>query len=62
MLAQAGIRLMAIYFLIIGVAVYRKGYYPAKYYLLAWSFLILGFIAAILETINVLPVMYYIND
>jgi signal transduction histidine kinase len=62
MLAQAGIMLMAIYFLITGVTVFRKGYHPAKFYLVAWSFLIVGFIAAILETVNVLPVMYYINS
>ena len=62
MMAQAGIMLMAIYFLITGITVYRKGYHPAKFYLAAWSFLIIGCIAAILETINVLPVMYYINS
>ena len=62
MLAQAGIMLMAVYFLITGVTVFRKGYHPAKFYLIAWSFLILGFIAAILESVNVLPVMYYINS
>ena len=62
MMAQAGIMAMAIYFLITGVTVFRKGYHPAKFYLIAWSFLIIGFIAAILETVNVLPVMYYINS
>lgn len=62
MLAQTGIMLMAIYFLVTGITVYRKGYHPAKFYLAAWSFLIAGFIAAILETVNVLPVMHYINS
>ena len=62
MLAQIGILLMAIYFLITGVVVLRKGYQPAKFYLVAWSSLIVGFIAAILETVNILPVMYYINS
>jgi signal transduction histidine kinase len=62
MLAQLGIMLMAIYFLIAGVTMFRKGYQPAKFYLAAWSFLILGFIAAILETVNVLPVMPYVNS
>jgi len=62
MLAQAGIILMAVFFFIAGVAVYRKGYHPATFYLVAWGFLILGFIAAILESVNVLPVMYYINS
>lgn len=62
MLAQSGIMLMAIYFLVTGVIVYRNGYNPAKFYLVAWSFLITGFIAAILESLNILPVMYYINS
>lgn len=62
MLAQMGILLMAFYFLISGVTVLRKGYAPAKFYLVAWSFLIAGFIAAILESVNILPVMYYINS
>ncbi len=62
MLAQIGILLMAFYFLISGVTVLRKGYKPAKFYLVAWSSLIVGFIAAILETVNILPVMYYINS
>lgn len=62
MLAQAGIMFMAIYFLVTGITVFRSGYRPAKFYLAAWTFLILGFIAAILETLNVLPVMYYINS
>ncbi len=62
MLAQSGIMLMAVYFLVTGVIVYRKGYNPAKFYLVAWSFLITGFIAAILESLNILPVMYYINS
>jgi signal transduction histidine kinase len=61
MLAQAGILLAAIFFLITGIVVYRKNYRPAKYYLVAWIFLIAGFIAAIMETVNILPVMYYIN-
>ncbi len=62
MLAQAGIMVMAIYFLVAGIAVLRRGYHPAKFYLLAWGFLIVGFIAAILETVNILPVMPYINS
>ncbi len=62
MLAQVSILSMAIYFLISGLTVLRKGYKPAKFYLAAWSFLIIGFIAAILESANILPVMYYINS
>lgn len=62
MLAQGGIMLMALYFLVTGVAAWRSGFEPAKYYLIAWIFLILGFVAAILESLNILPVMYYINS
>jgi signal transduction histidine kinase len=61
MLAQLGILLMAIYFLITGISILRKGYKPAKFYLFAWIFLIIGFVAAILESVNILPVLYYVN-
>lgn len=61
-LAQMGILLMAIYFLIISILAVRRGNQSAKFYLFAWGFLIFGFIAAILESANVLPVMYYINS
>jgi class 3 adenylate cyclase len=62
LMAQAGILLMAIYFLVIGVVALRKGYTPAKFYLVAWGALILGFIAAILESLNLIPVTPYINS
>jgi hypothetical protein len=62
MLAQIGILLMAFYFLILAISLLRKGYQPAKFYLAAWISLIIGFIAAMLDSVNVLPNMYYIND
>ena len=60
-LAQGGILLMAIFLAVLGFVSLRRGYRPARFYLLAWGFLILGFIAAILESVNLLPVMHYIN-
>jgi signal transduction histidine kinase len=61
LLAQGSIMLMAIFFLITGITIFYKGYQPAKFYLVAWSSLILGFIAGILGDLNVLPVMPHIN-
>jgi class 3 adenylate cyclase len=60
-LAQGTVFLMAVFFLITGIITLKNGYLPAKYYLLAWGFLIFGFIGAILETVNILPVVYYFN-
>lgn len=60
-LAQGTVFFMAIFFLVTGIITLNRGYLPAKYYLLAWGFLIFGFIGAILETINLLPVVYYFN-
>ena len=60
-LAQGTVFIMAVFFLITGIVTLKNGYLPAKFYLLAWGFLIFGFIGAILETINFLPVVYYFN-
>lgn len=60
-LAQGGLLLMAIYFLILGIRFKLKGYRPAKYYLLAWGALITGICFAILESLDVIPVMNYLN-
>ena len=60
-LAQGGLLIMAIYFIILGVRFRLKGYRPAKYYLLAWGSLVIGITFAILESLNQIPVMPYIN-
>ncbi|OED37319.1 hypothetical protein AB832_05145 [Flavobacteriaceae bacterium (ex Bugula neritina AB1)] len=60
-LAQAGLLIMAIYFLILGIRFKLKGYRPAKYYLLAWGALIIGICFAILESLNLTFVMTYLN-
>jgi two-component system, NtrC family, sensor kinase len=61
LLAQGSILTMAIFFLITGITLFYKGYQPAKFYLFAWSFLILGFIVAILGDLNLLPELPHIN-
>jgi two-component system, NtrC family, sensor kinase len=60
-IGQAGILFMAIFFLYAGIVTFRQGYPPAKYYLVAWSFLILGIIVEILATVNLSPNLYYTN-
>ncbi len=60
-LAQGGLLLMAIYFLILGIQFKIKGYRPAKFYLLAWGALIVGIVFAILESLNITPVTPYLN-
>ncbi|WP_378173931.1 7TM diverse intracellular signaling domain-containing protein [Aquimarina sp. SS2-1] len=60
-LAQGGLLLMAIYFVILGIRFKLNGYRPAIYYLLAWGALIIGICFAILESLNLVFVMKYIN-
>ncbi len=60
-LAQGGLLIMAIYFLILGIRFKLKGYRPAKYYLFAWGALIIGICFAILESLNLTFVMPYLN-
>ncbi|WP_299886150.1 sensor histidine kinase [uncultured Lacinutrix sp.] len=60
-LAQGGLLIMAAYFLILGVQFKLKGYRPAKYYLFAWGALIIGICFAILESLNLVFVMPYLN-
>jgi len=61
MLAQAGLLLMAIYFMVLGIRFKVKGYRPATYYLFAWGALIIGIVFAILESLNLVFVMKYLN-
>lgn len=46
---------IALFMLITGAVVYRRGYSPAKYYLLGWSTLLIGIIIYVLKDFNVLP-------
>ncbi len=61
MLSQVGILTLGIVSLITGILSYYRGFYPAKYYLLAWGFLTLGFILAIAQTLVLLPPSNYLN-
>ncbi|MBI2793871.1 MAG: hypothetical protein HYX66_04375 [Ignavibacteria bacterium] len=59
--AQAGIMGMSVFLASTGVVIYRRGYHPARFYLLAWSFLIIALVFMILESLNITPVLPFIN-
>jgi signal transduction histidine kinase len=61
LLAQGGLLLMATYFLFLGLRSRMKGFLVANYYLIAWGALIAGIIFALLESLNFIPVMPYVN-
>jgi nitrate/nitrite-specific signal transduction histidine kinase len=42
--------------LLAGIVVWRKGYPPARYFLVGWSVVLIGFIIFLLTLINVIPV------
>ncbi|MEM6720858.1 MAG: sensor histidine kinase [Bacteroidota bacterium] len=60
-LSQGGLLIMAIYFITLGIRFRMKGYRPANYYLLAWGALVIGIIFAIMESLNVVGLMKYLN-
>lgn len=45
----------AVYFLVIGIVIFRKGYKPARYFLAAWGFLIAGVLVFLGKDIALLP-------
>jgi signal transduction histidine kinase len=47
--------------IIAGLLVWRKGYRPARYFLLGWTLVLLGFVIFILTLIDVLPFTDYID-
>lgn len=59
--AQAGIMGMSVFLASTGVVIYRRGYNPARFYLLAWGFLIVALLFMILESLNITPVLPFIN-
>ncbi|WP_082026588.1 7TM diverse intracellular signaling domain-containing protein [Flammeovirga sp. OC4] len=61
MMSQVGLLTLGFLLLIASLISYKRGYKPAKYYLIAWGALNAGFIAAILESVNVLEVSMYLN-
>jgi len=60
-LAQLGIATLGIMLLIAGIFSYRKGYSPAKYYLLAWGLLTFGFVLDALEAAGLISNIYLNN-
>lgn len=55
--ANAG--LVSFYMLFVSIMVVRKGYSPAKYFLVAWSIFLLGVIGFVLKNVGVLPFNNY---
>jgi signal transduction histidine kinase len=53
--------LVSLYILILSVTIARKGYRPAKFFLIAWTPLIAGIIIWVLKDINVLPYNTFTN-
>lgn len=61
MLSQVALLLMSVYFLFLGIFYFTRGYTPAKFYLLAWGCLVIGIFFGMLESLNIIPVVPYIN-
>lgn len=53
--AQIGIGIVAIFIFISSILVFRKGYTPAKYFLLAWFILIVGIMVFSLQNAGIIP-------
>lgn len=53
--AQIGITVVSFYILAAGIVVYRNGYAPAKFFILAWAVLVLGIIVYALKDAGILP-------
>ncbi len=53
--AQLGITVLSFYILFAGIIVYRKGYSPAKFFILAWSVLVAGIIVYALQDSGLIP-------
>ncbi len=51
--ANAG--LVSFYMLFVTIMIVRKGYQPAKYFLVAWSIFLLGVIGFVLKNVGILP-------
>lgn len=54
--------LVALYILYTGWYIYRKGFAPAKFYLLAWGLLMVGIIIYVLKDFGVLPYNLFTNS
>lgn len=54
--------LVAIYILGTGLYIYKKGFEPAKFYLLAWGLLMVGIIIYVLKDFGILPYNLFTNS
>lgn len=59
--SQLGIGVVGFYIFITSVVIYQRGYSPAKFYLLAWSILIVGIIVYSLKDAGILPSNLFTN-
>lgn len=55
MFTQIGIITLSIYILSAGIIVYRRGYSPAKFFILAWSVLVAGIVVYALQDAGFIP-------
>jgi len=55
MATQIGITVLSFYILAAGIVVYRRGYAPAKFFILAWSVLVAGIIVYALQDSGLIP-------
>lgn len=55
MSSQIGIVLVAIYIFITSILVYRKGYLAARFFIIAWTILVIGIITYALKDAGILP-------
>ena len=53
--SQVGIGVVGFYIFFTSIVVYRSGYTPAKFYLLAWSILVIGIILYSLKDSGIIP-------
>ncbi|HKL39486.1 MAG TPA: 7TM diverse intracellular signaling domain-containing protein, partial [Cryomorphaceae bacterium] len=55
MATQLGITVLSFYILAAGIIVYRRGYAPAKFFILAWSVLVAGIIVYAMQDSGLIP-------
>jgi len=53
--SQLGITVVSFYILTAGIVVYRNGYSPAKFFIIAWAVLVVGIIIYALKDAGILP-------
>lgn len=53
--SQVGIIAVALYIYVTSIVVYRRGYSPAKFFILAWTILVIGIITYALKDAGILP-------